>query len=69
MISLRPSGDRGHVRAGWLDSRHTFSFGHYQDPNEMGWGVLRVINDDMVESNAGFSPHGHRDMEILSYVL
>ena len=69
MQVLRAAADRGQVTTGWLDSRHTFSFGHFHDPSWMGWGPLRVINEDRVAPGQGFPPHGHANMEILSYVL
>jgi redox-sensitive bicupin YhaK (pirin superfamily) len=69
MISIRRADDRGRAQFGWLDSRHTFSFGHYHDNRFMGFGPLRVINDDRVTPGAGFDTHGHRDMEIVTYVL
>jgi redox-sensitive bicupin YhaK (pirin superfamily) len=69
MIIERPAAERGVVRTGWLDSRHTFSFGHYHDPRWMGFGPLRVVNEDRVAPGGGFAPHRHANMEILSYVL
>ena len=69
MQVFRPGAERGHVRTGWLDSRHGFSFGHYHDPQWMGWGPLRVINEDRVAPGGGFPPHGHANMEIISYVV
>lgn len=69
MLEIRRSKDRGAANFGWLDSRHTFSFGEYYDLKHMGFGPLRVINEDRVQPGAGFGTHGHRDMEIISYVL
>ncbi len=69
MITFRDRMARGHSRTGWLDSRHTFSFGDYRDPAQMGFRSLRVVNEDRVIPGAGFPRHGHRDMDIISYVL
>jgi redox-sensitive bicupin YhaK (pirin superfamily) len=69
MITVRHSADRGAVNMGWLNARHSFSFGSYYDPQQMGFGTLRVINEDRIEPAQGFGMHGHRDMEIITYII
>lgn len=69
MLELRQSGDRGHANHGWLDAHHSFSFANYYDPQHMGFGPLRVLNDDRISAGMGFGTHGHKDMEIITYVL
>lgn len=69
MINIRKGKDRGHFNFGWLDTYHSFSFGDYYDPKHMGFRTLRVINEDVIEPGQGFPTHGHRDMEIITYIL
>jgi hypothetical protein len=68
MIDIRPFDSLGHADHGWLDARHHFSFADYRDPERMGWGAIRVWNDDRIAAKSGFPPHPHRDMEIITYV-
>ena len=68
MIDIRPFNSLGHANHGWLDARHHFSFANYHDPGRMGWGSIRVWNDDRIAPRSGFPPHPHRDMEIITYV-
>ena len=68
MIDIRPFKSLGHAAHGWLDARHHFSFSNYYDPDRMGWGTIRVWNDDKIAAKSGFPPHPHRDMEIITYV-
>ncbi len=68
MIDIRPFASLGHANHGWLDARHHFSFANYHDPARMAWGRIRVWNDDTIAARSGFPPHGHRDMEIITYV-
>jgi redox-sensitive bicupin YhaK (pirin superfamily) len=69
MIILHKSEERGQTKIGWLDSKHSFSFGDYYDPKHMSFGPLRVINEDWIAGGGGFAPHGHRDMEIVTYLI
>lgn len=69
MQTVRHAADRGRASLGWLDSRHSFSFGQYHDPQHMGFGPLRVINEDWIQPGQGFGMHGHRDMEIITYIV
>ena len=68
MIDVRPFGGLGHGDHGWLNARHHFSFANYHDPARMGWGAIRVWNDDTIAAHTGFDPHPHRDMEIITFI-
>ena len=68
MIEVRPFSSLGHADHGWLDARHHFSFGSHYDPNRMGWGSIRVWNDDTIAAHTGFAPHPHNDMEIVTFI-
>ena len=69
MIKIRRADDRGAVNMGWLEAKHSFSFGEYYDPDHMGFGTIRVINEDRIEPAQGFGTHGHKDMEIVTYII